>query len=406
MPFPYLPPLALYVHLPWCVRKCPYCDFNSHEARGPLPEEAYLGAVLADLDAARPGTQDREIGSIFLGGGTPSLFSVPAIARLLEGICQRVRVAADAEVTLEANPGTAEAGKFRGFRAAGVNRLSLGVQSFEPQHLRALGRIHDGREARHAVDLALAAFDVVNLDLMYGLPQQTPAQARADAAAAAATGAPHLSFYQLTLEPNTAFYRQPPLLPDEETTAAIEAQVHATLAAAGYHRYEISAWSRPGGECRHNLNYWRFGDYLGIGAGAHAKITYPDRIVREARTRVPADYLRRAMAGDAVAERRVLSPADAAFEFMMNALRLTGGFDAQLFEARAGQPLSSIRFAVDAAVRRGLLRRQGDHLAATALGLAFLNDLTGLFLPEPAHGPAAAVLGLAGAASEPPQIRG
>lgn len=394
MPFDVLPPLSLYVHLPWCVRKCPYCDFNSHEVRGPLGEEPYVTALLADLDATVPGVQGRELQSIFIGGGTPSLFSANAIGRLLEGVRQRVAVAADAEITLEANPGTADADRFRGFRDAGVNRLSIGVQSFNARHLRALGRIHDDREARCAVDMALAAFGNVNIDLMYGLPGQSAAEARSDAATAAATGAAHLSCYQLTIEPNTVFYSQAPELPDEETAAAIEAAVHEQLAAAGFRRYEISAWSRPGSECRHNLNYWRFGDYLGIGAGAHAKITYPDRIERAARTRTPADYLRRAMAGDAVAERRALSAADAAFEFMMNALRLTGGFDVALFEARAGQPIANIRLALAAALRRDLITGDDDRIRPTALGLDFLNDLTGLFLPEPAHGPTAAVLGL------------
>jgi oxygen-independent coproporphyrinogen-3 oxidase len=394
MPVAPLPPLSIYVHLPWCVRKCPYCDFNSHEARGPLAEEAYVAALLADLDSALRGVQGRELQTIFIGGGTPSLFSADAIGRLLGGVRERIAVAADAEVTLEANPGTAEADKFRGFHDVGVNRLSIGVQSFDPRHLRALGRIHDDCEARRAVELALSTFDNVNLDLMYALPGQTPVQARADAATAVAMGVPHLSFYQLTIEPNTVFYSQPPALPDEDAAAAIEAAVHGELAAHGYRRYEVSAWSRPGRECRHNLNYWRFGDYLGIGAGAHAKITYPDRIEREARTRAPADYLRRAVTGDAVAERRVLSKADAAFEFMMNALRLVDGFDVALFESRTRQPLVDVDLALTAALRRGLLIRAGDRLAPTPLGLDFLNELTGLFLPEPAHGPGAAVMGL------------
>ena len=390
-----LPPLALYVHIPWCVRKCPYCDFNSHEARGPLAEESYVAALLADLDAALPEVQGRELQTIFLGGGTPSLFSAAAIARLLAGFRTRLAIAADAEITLEANPGTAEAEKFRGFRDAGVTRLSLGVQSFSPRHLRALGRIHDDLEAHRAVEFALAAFDNVNLDLMYALPGQTPDEARADAETAVAAGVPHVSFYQLTIEPNTVFFSKPPALPDEDTAASIEVAAHGALATAGFHRYEISAWSRPARGCRHNLNYWRFGDYLGIGAGAHAKITWPGHIVRAARTRAPADYLRRAMAGDAVAERRQLSPADAAFEFMMNALRLTDGFEVALFEQRAGQPIGNVGLAMAAALRRGLITRRGDHITPTPLGLDFLNELTGLFLPEPAHGPVAAVLGLA-----------
>jgi oxygen-independent coproporphyrinogen-3 oxidase len=400
MTFGTLPPLSLYVHLPWCVRKCPYCDFNSHEARGPLPHDAYVTALLADLDAALPAVQGRQVHTIFLGGGTPSLFPAGAIKRLLDGCRARLAIAADVEITLEANPGTAEVARFRDLRAAGVNRLSLGVQSFHPQHLRNLGRIHDEHEAREAVDMALASFDDVNLDLMYGLPGQTPEQARADAAMAVAAGVSHLSFYQLTIELNTVFHKQPPVLPDEETAAAIEDAAHEVLASAGYGHYEVSAWSRPGRECRHNCNYWRFGDYLGIGAGAHAKVTWPARIVREARTRAPADYLRRAISGDAVAERRSLTEADAAFEFMLNALRLCRGFDVTLFEERAGQPIDNIALAMAAAVHRGLLIQQDNRIIPTAFGLRFLNDLTGLFLPEPAHGPVAAVSDAAQAALE------
>jgi oxygen-independent coproporphyrinogen-3 oxidase len=377
-----LPPLSLYVHLPWCVRKCPYCDFNSHERRGELPEAEYVAALLADLDAAAPGAQGREIRTVFIGGGTPSLFSPGAVARLLEGVRARLVLAADAEVTLEANPGTVEAAKFRGFREAGVNRLSLGVQSFQPRQLQALGRIHDEREARRAVELALGAFERVNLDLMYVLPGQTPDEALADCDIAAASGATHLSFYHLTIEPNTVFFSKPPVLPDEDTAVAIEEAVHGRLARAGFARYEISAWCRAGEECRHNLNYWRFGDYLGIGAGAHAKLTYPERIVREARTRAPADYLRRAEAGDAVAERRELSGRDAAFEFMMNALRLTAGFPEKLFTERTGQPLTGAEPGLSTAIERGLLTRSRGEIRPTALGLRFLNDLMGLFLPE------------------------
>ncbi len=255
-----LPPLSLYVHLPWCVRKCPYCDFNSHEQRGELPEQAYVTALLADLEAAAESAQGRSLASVFIGGGTPSLFSAAAIARLLDGVAARVPLAADAEITLEANPGTAEHGRFRGYRAAGVNRLSLGVQSFQPQRLRALGRIHDEHEARRAIGQALECFGRVNLDLMYALPGQTVEEAQADCEIAVTSGATHLSFYQLTIEPNTVFHRQPPELPDEETAVAIEEAVHGRLARAGFARYEVSAWSRPGEECRHNLNYWRFGD--------------------------------------------------------------------------------------------------------------------------------------------------
>ncbi len=376
-----LPPLALYVHLPWCVRKCPYCDFNSHEQRGELPEDAYVAALLADLDAAAESAQGREFGSVFLGGGTPSLFSAGAIARLLDGIAKRVPLAADAEITLEANPGTAEAGRFRGYREAGVNRLSLGVQSFQPAQLRALGRIHDDCEAHRAIEQALGCFERVNLDLMYALPGQTVGQAQTDCEIAVASGATHLSFYQLTIEPNTVFHRHRPELPDEDTAAAIEQAVHGRLALAGFARYEVSAWSRPGDECRHNLNYWRFGDYLGIGAGAHAKVTSPGRILREARTRAPGDYLRRAARGDAVAERREVAGREAVFEFMLNALRLTGGFPEKLLAERTGEPLAAAEPGLSTAIERGLLTRSRGEIRPTEPGLRYLNDLTELFLP-------------------------
>jgi oxygen-independent coproporphyrinogen-3 oxidase len=375
-----LPPLALYVHLPWCVRKCPYCDFNSHERTGELPEADYVGALLADLDVAAPLAQGRNLASVFIGGGTPSLFSPQSIGRLVEGIAARVALAPGAEITLEANPGAAEAHHFRGYREAGVNRLSIGVQSFQPARLRALGRIHDDVEARHAIEHALLCFERVNLDLMYVLPGQTPEEAEADCEIAVASGATHLSFYQLTIEPNTVFHRHRPELPDEDTAAAIEETVHERLALAGFSRYEVSAWSRPGEECRHNLNYWRFGDYLGIGAGAHAKITLPEGARREARSRVPADYLRRVAAGDAVVERREIAAADLPFEFMMNALRLTAGFPEKLYAERTGLPLGSAEPALSTAIERGLLARERGEIRPTALGCRYLNDLTGLFL--------------------------
>jgi len=298
-----LPPLALYVHVPWCVRKCPYCDFNSHELRAALPEGAYVDALIADLERALPSVWGRRVHAVFFGGGTPSLLPAEAIDRLLAAFRARLQLAADAEITLEANPGTFEAEKFRDFRAAGVNRLSIGIQSFDPAHLKALGRIHDDREAHRAIEIAHASFDNFNLDLMYALPEQTLAEAEADVGAALAAGAPHLSFYQLTLEPNTLFHRFPPLLPDEETSAAIGDMVEERLVAAGYVHYETSAYARPGAECRHNLNYWRFGDYLGIGAGAHSKLSFHDRIVREMRFKQPREYLARSAAGDAVQER-------------------------------------------------------------------------------------------------------
>ncbi len=378
-----LPPLSLYVHLPWCVRKCPYCDFNSHELRGELPEAAYVDAVVADLDSALPSVWGRRVHSVFFGGGTPSLFSAAAIERLLSAFRARLPLTADAEITLEANPGTVEAEKFRDFRAAGVNRLSVGIQSFDPRRLAALGRIHDDREARHAVEVARAYFDNFNLDLMYALPEQTIAAAEADVAEAIATGAPHLSFYHLTIEPNTVFHKHPPPLPDEDAAAAIHELVAARLAGAGYAHYETSAHARSGLESRHNLNYWRFGDYLGIGAGAHSKVSFADRIVREMRTRSPAEYVRRVADGTQVAERREVDARELPFEFMMNALRLAEGFEVGAFADRTGLPITVADKALAGAEAKGLLVRDHLRIRPTELGRRFLNDLLQLFLPEP-----------------------
>jgi len=378
-----LPPLALYVHLPWCVRKCPYCDFNSHEARGALPEDEYVDALIADLESALPSVWGRRVHSIFFGGGTPSLFSARSIDRLLAAIRARLPLEPDAEITLEANPGTVEADKFRDFRAAGVNRLSIGIQSFNPKHLAALGRIHDEREAHRAVEIARAHFENFNLDLMYALPEQTLAEAERDVDGALAAGAPHLSFYHLTLEPNTVFFTRPPRLPDEDASAEIGDMVERRLVEAGYEHYETSAYARPGRVCRHNLNYWRFGDYLGIGAGAHAKISFADRIVREVRARTPAEYLRRVAAGEHVVERRALGRADLPFEFMMNALRLAEGFPVAMFAERTGMPITVAGRALAQAEARGLVERDHARIRPTALGRRYLNDLLGLFLPEP-----------------------
>jgi putative oxygen-independent coproporphyrinogen III oxidase len=380
--FAALPPLSLYVHIPWCVRKCPYCDFNSHEAKGDVPEDQYVDALLTDLEVALPSVWGRRIFSVFIGGGTPSLFSAVAIDRLLSGIRARTPLAPDAEITLEANPGTFEREKFSGFRAAGVNRLSLGIQSFDPAHLRALGRIHDEREARAAAEAALAIFGNVNLDLMYALPRQTQDEARADAAAAIAFAPPHLSFYQLTLEPNTLFHRHPPPLPDEDAAADIEDAVQAMLAEAGYVHYETSAHARPGRECRHNLNYWRFGDYLGIGAGAHSKLSFPDRIVRQVRFRQPKHYLEKVAAGAPLMDNAEVSREDVGFEFMLNALRLTDGVPAALFAERTGHPLAIVARGLDAAAARGLIEADPAVIRPTSLGRRFLNDLQALFLPE------------------------
>ena len=378
--FDVLPPLSLYIHVPWCVRKCPYCDFNSHEARGELPEQAYVAALLADLEMTLPRVWGRPVLTIFIGGGTPSLLSVPALDALLSGVRARLPLAADAEITLEANPGTVEADKFAGFRAAGVNRLSLGIQSLNDRHLKALGRIHDADEARRAAELALATFDNVNLDLMYGLPEQTVAEAEADLAAAIALGSQHLSAYHLTIEPNTWFHRYPPKVPDDDTAAAMQDAVEAHLAAAGFEHYETSAFARPGRRSRHNLNYWMFGDYLGIGAGAHAKLSFKNNILRESRTRQPKAYLERAGSDAVLSERRDVTVGELPGEFMMNALRLNDGFDLDLFCARTGLDLTCILPQLDVAEARGLLSRDYRHATPTPLGRRFLNDLIGLFL--------------------------
>jgi putative oxygen-independent coproporphyrinogen III oxidase len=377
-----LPPLALYVHLPWCVRKCPYCDFNSHELREALPERAYADALIADLEAALPSVWGRPIHSIFFGGGTPSVFSAESIDGLLAAIRARLTVPPDTEITLEANPGTFEAEKFRDFRAAGINRLSIGIQSFNPAHLQRLGRIHDDREAHRAIEIAHAHFENFNLDLMYALPDQTLAEAERDVDEAIATGAPHLSFYHLTIEPNTLFHRFTPNVPNEDVAATIGEMVERKLAEAGYSHYETSAHARPGAECRHNTNYWRFGDYLGIGAGAHAKISFADRIVREQRYKHPRSYMERAAARDAVEERHEIRRRDLPFEFMMNALRLADGFPVTLFNERTGLQLTAMAKPLALAEEKGLIERDHERVRATALGQRFLNDLLALFLPE------------------------
>ena len=380
--FSALPPLALYVHLPWCVRKCPYCDFNSHEAREPVPEDAYVDALFADLESALPQVWGRKIISIFIGGGTPSLFSAASIDRLLAGIRARLPLLADAEVTLEANPGTFEREKFAGFFAAGVNRLSLGVQSFDPTQLRALGRIHDADEARRAAETALMIFGNVNLDLMFALPDQTMAGCEADLAAALSFGAPHLSFYQLTLEPNTLFHSHPPRLPDEDLAADMQQAVEERLTGAGYARYEVSAFARAGRTCAHNLNYWRFGDYLGIGAGAHAKLSFADRVVREIRFKQPRQYMEQVAAGNPVMERREVARDEIGFEFMLNVLRLTTGVATSTFAERTGFPVAIVSAAIAEGVSRGLLEADPTRIAATALGRRFLNRTLQLFLPR------------------------
>jgi oxygen-independent coproporphyrinogen-3 oxidase len=392
-----LPPLSLYIHIPWCARKCPYCDFNSHEARGAVPEERYVAALIADLERTLPEVWGRRVHSVFFGGGTPSLFSAPAIDAVLAAVRARLALAPDAEITLEANPGTAEAGKFRDFRAAGINRLSLGIQSFDPRHLKSLGRIHDGREARRAIEMAMRNFDNVNLDLMYGLPGQTVDEARADIEEALAFAPPHLSCYHLTIEPNTWFHRFPPKLPDDDATAAMQDAIEARLSGAGYDHYETSAFAKAvtpqsprvatDVRCRHNLNYWMFGDYLGIGAGAHGKLSFPERIARQARIKHPERYMAAAEAGDSVQEQRDVPSGEIPFEFMMNSLRLNAGFPAALFEERTGLPLTAVLRELEDAERRGLIERDHTRIAPTALGRRYLNDLLQLFLAPEKHVP-------------------
>ena len=379
--FSALPPLSLYIHLPWCVRKCPYCDFNSFEPRGEIPEQAYVRALVADLESALPLVWGRRVHTVFFGGGTPSLFAAASIDAIVSAVRARLALEPDAEITLEANPGTFEAQKFRDFRAAGVNRLSIGIQSFDPRHLAALGRIHDDTQARAAIEIARASFENFNLDLMYALPQQSLAEAEADIAAAVACGAPHLSAYHLTLEPNTWFHRHPPPVPDDDTAAAMQEAIEARLAAAGYEHYETSAYAKLGRRCRHNVNYWSFGDYLGIGAGAHSKISLPGRVVRQMRWRQPHEYLERAPAGTPVQEEHDVAARDLPFEFMMNALRLTGGFPVAQFAERTGLPLTAALPGLEEAERRGLVERTHERVTPTERGRRFLNDLLQLFLP-------------------------
>ena len=376
-----LPPLALYVHIPWCVKKCPYCDFNSHQVGSELPERAYVEALVADLELALPDVWGRRVYSIFFGGGTPSLFSAASIDALIAAFRARLPLAADCEITLEANPGTFEAEKFREYRAAGVNRLSIGIQSFNPAHLKALGRIHDDREARKAIGIARESFDNFNLDLMYALPGQTLQDARDDVAAALEAAATHLSFYHLTLEPNTQFHRHPPVLPDEDAAAEIQDMVAAELGRAGYVHYETSAWAKPDRQCRHNLNYWRFGDYLGLGAGAHSKLSFPDRIRRSARHKQPKEYLQRVAEGQPVQESREVGRSDLVFEFMMNALRLPAGFPVGSFVERTGLQIAAAEKPLREAEARGLIIRDHERIRPSELGTRFLNDLLQLFLP-------------------------
>ncbi|HEV8647569.1 MAG TPA: radical SAM family heme chaperone HemW [Burkholderiales bacterium] len=397
-----LPPLSLYVHIPWCVRKCPYCDFNSHELKAPHTrsppltaeretvsiepelERQYLSALIADLETALPQVWGRPVHTVFFGGGTPSLLSAQTLDELLSAIRARLPLAPDAEITLEANPGTFEAQKFVDFRTAGVNRLSIGIQSFDPAHLKALGRIHDGAQARAAIEIAQASFDNFNLDLMYALPGQTVAQTLADIDTAIGFGPEHISAYHLTIEPNTYFYRHPPQVPDQDVAADMQEAIEARLASAGYRHYETSAFARPGREARHNLNYWTFGDYLGIGAGAHSKLSFADRILRQMRVKHPRDYLEKMAAGVPVQQEQRLAAEELPFEFMMNALRLIDGFELRLFAERTGLPVHVLREALGAAERSGLIEQDHLRVRPTLRGQRFLNDLLQIFLKDSA----------------------
>ncbi|MDH2080933.1 MULTISPECIES: radical SAM family heme chaperone HemW [Pseudomonas] len=379
-PLPTLPPLALYIHIPWCVRKCPYCDFNSHTASPVLPEQEYVDALLADLDQDLHAVYGRELTSIFFGGGTPSLFSAEALGRLLKGVEQRIPFAADIEITLEANPGTFEQEKFVAYRKLGINRLSIGIQSFQQEKLEALGRIHNGDEAVRAAGMARqAGFDNFNLDLMHGLPDQSLDDALSDLRQAIALKPTHISWYQLTLEPNTVFWNQPPVLPEDDTLWDIQEAGQALLAEHGYAQYEVSAYAQAGRPARHNLNYWSFGDFIGIGAGAHGKLSHPDgRIVRTWKTRLPKDYLNPAKSFQA--GEKSLSNDEMPFEFLMNALRLTAGVESRLYPERTGLSLETLAEGRREAEQSGLLQVEPSRLAATERGQLFLNDLLQQFL--------------------------
>jgi putative oxygen-independent coproporphyrinogen III oxidase len=374
--------ISVYVHLPWCVRKCPYCDFNSHVVPASLPQQQYVDALRRDLDASAEELADRAVSSVFFGGGTPSLFNAAAIAEILSALTDRLTLRADAEITLEANPGTAEAGRFAGFRSAGVNRLSLGAQSFSDPALRALGRIHTSAENYQAWESALkAGFENINLDLMYGLPGQSLAGACADVATALSLGAPHISHYQLTLEPGTQFQRHPPALPDEDALAAMESRCEAALTEAGLQRYEVSAYAQPGFTARHNLNYWRFGDYLGLGAGAHSKLTQTGIQRRSMRRRNPLSYIRHAGTTEATVDARALQADDLAFEFMLNRLRLTAPLPPAEFEQATGLSFALVAPTFNTLAAQGLMGATPRGWAATVRGRELLNEVIGRFLP-------------------------
>jgi len=382
--FSALPPLSLYVHLPWCIKKCPYCDFNSHEqAKDGLQEKRYIDAVIADLEAALPLIWGRNIHSIFIGGGTPSLFSPESIDRLLGDIRARLRLEADCEITMEANPGTFEKDRFKAFRGAGVTRLSIGVQSFNDTHLKALGRVHDRAQALAAVEEAAASFDTFNLDIMYALPGQTQVQLDEDLATALQFQPPHISIYHLTIEPNTYFAKFPPQIPEDDTAYAMLDRITEATAAAGMDRYEVSAYARQGHRCFHNVNYWQFGDYLGIGTGAHSKLSFAHRVVRQVRFRDPARYMEQALAGHAVAQDDEVARADLPFEYMLNALRLRNGFGLRDFTERTGLAITAIQKGLEEAERKGLIERDFARVRPTVKGFDFLSDLQEIFLSNP-----------------------
>ena len=382
--FASLPPLSLYVHLPWCLKKCPYCDFNSHEWRGAasseLPEQAYIDALMADLEVSLPLIWGRSVHSIFLGGGTPSLFSPRAIDNLISGLRARLRLEADCEITMEANPGTFEKDRFKAFRAAGVTRLSIGVQSFNDTHLQALGRVHDGAQARAAVAEAAQAFDTFNLDIMYALPGQSLQDLEQDVHTALSFQPPHISIYHLTIEPNTVFANQPPQLPEDDTAYAMMDRITEMTAAQGLARYEVSAYAKADHQCWHNLNYWQFGDYLGIGAGAHSKLTFAHRVVRQVRFREPQLYMAQARKGLPLTRSEDVARSELPFEFMLNALRLKDGFNLSDYTERTGLALTSLQQGLKLAEQKGLIARDFARVWPTDLGFDFLSDLQSLFL--------------------------
>jgi oxygen-independent coproporphyrinogen-3 oxidase len=384
------PPLSLYIHIPWCVRKCPYCDFNSHEARGAFPEKEYVAALIRDLELALPLIWGRKVYTVFFGGGTPSLLNGESVAEILRNVRMLLPLDLGAEITLEANPGTVEAARFAAYRDAGVNRLSLGIQSFNDAHLQALGRIHTADDARRAIEIAQRHFDNINLDLMYALPGnnqdktlgQTLEQALQDVQNALSFAPQHLSCYHLTLEPNTQFHLNPPSLPDDDTSSNMQQRIEESLAAHGYQHYETSAFAQPNRRAKHNLNYWQFGDYLGIGAGAHSKLSFHDKVIRQARHKQPQAYMEQVAKGAPPHSEHEVQRDELAFEFMMNALRLNQGFASVLFQERTSLPLHNIRRELEQAERRGLLFQDHQRIAPTQLGQRFLNDLLEIFLVD------------------------